>query len=360
MELYEVLYEERFSAVVLSRITKTILVFLIFCVMAANVHFNNPAAGQSISADTETILPAGAEAEIDAGWSGTALSTVNELVLKPIISATNEFMIPAVPSVSPTETEDSTVYMPEAPAAAVSGEGDSMASGNPAPTLADEPVAEVPKAPAASVPEEPEVSVPEGTAPVTPGAPDASAPEEPATSVPDDPAEQVPPENTGNGSVPGVIDGFLVNESGIIYGISDPDLVVNDGYMEFPTEKCTGIAAGTLSSGLPSVREIFIPANITYIEEGAFSGLANMEWFEMESSGAYYTEEGVLFSEDGTCLLAFPAGRTGNYKVPSHVVRFAAGAFDSARIEVLDATACSLTDASGIPENISLLVRETP
>ena len=328
MELYEVLYEERFSAVVLSRITKTILVFLIFCVMAANVHFNNPAAGQSISADTETILPAGAEAEIDAGWSGTALSTVNEMILKPIISVTNEFMIPVVPSVFPAEPEDSTVYMPEAPAA--------------------------------TVPEEPEVSVPEGTAPVIPEVPEASVPEEPATSVPDDPAEQVPPENTGNGSVPGVIDGFLVNESGIIYGISDPDLVVNDGYMEFPTEKCTGIAAGIFSSGLPTVREIFIPANITYIEEGAFSGLANMEWFEMESSGAYYTEEGVLFAEHGTCLLAFPAGRTGNYKVPSHVVRFAAGAFDSAQIEVLDATACILTDVSGIPENISLLVRETP
>ena len=331
MELYEVLYEERFSAVVLSRITKTILVFLvflIFCVMAANVHFNNPAAGQSISADTETILPAGAEAEIDAGWSGTALSTVNEMILKPIISVTNEFMIPVVPSVFPAEPENSTVYMPEAPAA--------------------------------TVPEEPEVSVPEGTAPVIPEVPEASVPEEPAISVPDDPAEQVPPENTGNGSVPGVIDGFLVNESGIIYGISDPDLVVNDGYMEFPTEKCTGIAAGTFSSGLPTVREIFIPANITYIEEGAFSGLANMEWFEMESSGAYYTEEGVLFAEHGTCLLAFPAGRTGNYKVPSHVVRFEAGLFDSAQIEVLDATACILTDVSGIPENISLLVRETP
>ena len=178
MELYEVLYEERFSAVVLSRITKTILVFLIFCVMAANVHFNNPAAGQSISADTETILPAGAEAEIDAGWSGTALSTVNEMILKPIISVTNEFMIPVVPSVFPAEPENSTVYMPEAPAA--------------------------------TVPEEPEVSVPEGTAPVIPEVPEASVPEEPATSVPeepaisvpDDPAEQVPPENTGNGSVP--------------------------------------------------------------------------------------------------------------------------------------------------------------
>src|SRR5699024_6422040 len=170
---------------------------------------------------------------------------------------TNEFLIPVVPSVFPAEPENSTVYMPEAPAA--------------------------------TVPEEPEVSVPEGTAPVIPEVPEASVPEEPATSVPeepaisvpDDPAEQVPPENTGNGSVPGVIDRFLVNESGIIYGISDPDLVVNDGYMEFPTEKCTGIAAGTFSSGLPTVREIFIPANITYIEEGAFSGLANMEWFEM-------------------------------------------------------------------------------
>ena len=312
--------------------------------MAANVHFNNPAAGQSISAYTENILTAGADTQIDAGWSGTALSTVNEMILKPIISVTNEFMIPVVPSVFPAEPENSTVYMPEAPAA----------------TVPEEPEVSVPEGTAPVIPEVPEASVPEEPATSVPEEPATSVPEEPAISVPDDPAEQVPPENTGNGSVPGVIDGFLVNESGIIYGISDPDLVVNNGYMEFPTEKCTGIAAGTFSSGLPTVREIFIPANITYIEEGAFSGLANMEWFEMESSGAYYTEEGVLFAEHGTCLLAFPAGRTGNYKVPSHVVRFAAGSFDSAQIEVLDATACILTDVSGIPENISLLVRETP
>ena len=157
-----------------------------------------------------------------------------------------------------------------------------------------------------------------------------------------------------------VVDGFLVNESGIICGISDPDLVEDDGYMELPAEGCSGIAAGTFRSGLPSVREIFIPSNISYIEEGAFAGLSNVEWFETEAAGDYYTDEGVLFSEGGTCILAFPAGRTGNYKVPSQVVRFAPGAFEYAQIEVLDATSCALADRTGVPDNITLLERETP
>ena len=157
--------------------------------------------------------------------------------------------------------------------------------------------------------------------------------------------------------VSGTVRGFLVNESGVIYGISDPGLIAEDGYMELPSEGCSGIAAGTFSAGFPGIREIFIPSNITYIEEGAFAGLPDMEWYEMVPSGEYYTQEGVLFSENGSCLLAFPAGRTGIYKVPASVVRFAAGSFDGAQIEAADATACELADTSGIPEGIGLLLR---
>lgn len=353
MELYELLYEERFSANVLSRITKVILVFVIFCAVAANVRFGNPAAGQSISADADETLPA-----------------VTELVLKPLASVSDKSMIPAVPvpEVFPTELENGIMDMLEKSAAVLPDEFEPAAPEKSVPIVSEEaaisvtkePAVSVAKEPAAVIPKEPAVSVPDEPAAVIPEEPEAAAPEEPAMTVPEVPAAPIQPEDTGSGSVPGVIDGFLVNESGIIYGISDPDLVVNDGYLEFPAEGCTGIAAGTFSGGFPSVREIFIPANITYIEEGAFAGLANMEWFETESAGAYYTEEGVLFSEGGTCLLAFPAGRTGNYKVPSQVTRFAAGAFDSAQLEVLDAASCTLTDVSGIPGNISLLVRETP
>ena len=63
------------------------------------------------------------------------------------------------------------------------------------------------------------------------------------------------------------------------------------------------------------------------LKERAFTDLTSLGWIEMETSAGYYTEDGVLFSKDGTCLLAFPPARTGNYKVPSHVTEIADGAF---------------------------------
>lgn len=173
-------------------------------------------------------------------------------------------------------------------------------------------------------------------------------PEEPAVSVPEDPAT---PESDSK-----VIGGFLINQSGMICGVSDPELIGTEGYLELPSEGCTGIAAGTFSAGFPSVREVYIPANITCIEEGAFSGLVNAEWFEVETPGEYYTEEGVLFSENGTCLHTFPAGRIGNYKVPSHVSGFCRDAFNNSRLTVIDAKACCLEEVSGVPEYITILM----
>lgn len=339
MELHERLYEERFSTVVLLRIIKVILVFLSVCILTANVYTVNPTDGQNISSISEKALPAGAEAVSNGGSKG-AEAVVPEKSAAVLSQETE------------AELEAPAAIVPEIPVVTVS---ETLTAAVP-----DESAAAVQESPVAAAPAGPAVSVPDSPTAVIPEEPEAIVPEDPSVSVPDVPAAVVPPENTVPGTAPGVINGFLVDKSGVIYGISDPDLVVNDGYLEFPAEGCTGIAAGTFGGSFPSVREIFIPANITYIEEGAFSGLRDMEWFETGSDGTYYTEEGVLFSEGGTCLLAFPAGRTGNYKVPSCVVRFAAGAFDCARIEVLDATACTLTDSSGLPGNISLLVRETP
>ena len=217
------------------------------------------------------------------------------------------------------------------------------------------------------VPTVPEISAPadeEALVPDTPSEPaaDSIIPSEPAVDEPetDAPVATVPSEPAPSEPATGVINGFLVNESGVIYGVADPETVVSDGYMELPDEGCSGIAAGTFRAGLPSAREIYIPSNITYIEPGAFTGLTNMEWYEMEPSDGYYTEQGVLFSEGGTCILAFPAARTGNYKVPSQVVKFAAGAFDDAQIQAVDAAMCTLTDTSSFPGHIELITKETP
>ena len=168
------------------------------------------------------------------------------------------------------------------------------------------------------------------------------------------PSEPLQPENGGE---PGVSNGFLINESGIICGIDDPSAVVTNGFITLPAEGCTGIAEGAFAQPLPGVREIYIPGNITTIGEGAFTGLTDMEWFEAGSSGSFYTEEGILFSENGTCILAFPLGRTGVYKVPSHVERLAAGSFTGSKLTGLDISACTLTDIGDLPAEIELVNR---
>ena len=122
----------------------------------------------------------------------------------------------------------------------------------------------------------------------------------------------------------------------------------------YPSEGCRGIAAGAFASCKDIISEIYIPANISEIEERAFTDLTSLGWIEMETSAGYYTEDGVLFSKDGTCLLAFPPARTGNYKVPSHVTEIADGAFDRAGISVLDASDCSVLEIRSLPSYIEL------
>lgn len=102
---------------------------------------------------------------------------------------------------------------------------------------------------------------------------------------------------------------------------------------------------GTTGSFMISVTEIQISADVS-------ADLFTVP--EMETSAGYYTEDGVLFSKDGTCLLAFPPARTGNYKVPSHVTEIADGAFDRAGISVLDASDCSVLEIRSLPSYIEL------
>lgn len=158
--------------------------------------------------------------------------------------------------------------------------------------------------------------------------------------------------NAGDKTVIG--GGFVTDASGMICGISDLSVISEDGYLILPSEGCRGIAAGAFASCKDIISEIYIPANISEIEERAFTDLTSLGWIEMEASAGYYTEDGVLFSKDGTCLLAFPPARTGNYKVPSHVTEIADGAFDRAGISVLDASDCSVLEIRSLPSYIEL------
>ena len=90
----------------------------------------------------------------------------------------------------------------------------------------------------------------------------------------------------------------------MICGIQDP-AVVSDGYLVLPSEGCTGIAAGAFADVPVIIAEIYIPANIVHIEEGAFAGLGYLELLEAEASESYYTEDGVLSRRMGPAYLAF-------------------------------------------------------
>ena len=150
--------------------------------------------------------------------------------------------------------------------------------------------------------------------------------------------------------------GYLINAEGVIYGLSGNKEVIQDGVLSFPEEGCSQIAGGALSDLGSAVEEIEIPVNITNIQSGAFAGLSNLGWIEADAANpAYVTVDGVLYTADGTVLLAFPAAWTGTFQVPESVKSFAESAFDGTNLECIDARSCTLEQAGSIPETVKLL-----
>lgn len=150
--------------------------------------------------------------------------------------------------------------------------------------------------------------------------------------------------------------GYLINAEGVIYGLSGNKEVIQDGVLSFPEEGYSQIAGGALSDLGSSVEEIEIPANITNIQPGVFAGLSNLGWIEADAANpAYVTVDGVLYTADGTVLLAFPAAWTGTFQVPESVKSFAESAFDGTNLECIDARSCTLEQAGSIPETVKLL-----
>ena len=181
---------------------------------------------------------------------------------------------------------------------------------------------------------------------------------EPVITNPDS-MENVKNENEdeeGSIAVENTDTGYLINAEGMICGLSGDKEVIKDGVLYFPEEGCSGIARGALSGLGSAVEEIEIPANITNIQPGAFVGLSNLGWIEADAANpAYVTVDGVLYTADGTVLLAFPAAWTGTFQVPESVKSFAESAFDGTNLECIDARSCTLEQAGSIPETVKLL-----
>ena len=134
---------------------------------------------------------------------------------------------------------------------------------------------------------------------------------------------------------------FLIDEAGMLYGINEEMLDCTSDVLELPSENCVGIRSHAFINGFTDIYEIYIPSNISVIETGAFDGIDNLFDIMVEEGNLNYTSiDGVLYDEDRTTLLTFPAGRTGGYIVPTQTERIAANAFAQTGLSVIDIRDC--------------------
>ncbi len=190
-----------------------------------------------------------------------------------------------------------------------------------------------------TIPTEPEVIMPEKPAeePVMPepAVPDMEITEPGAAE--DVPADIVEEENeeTAPASC------FLLDEAGMLYGFLPEYADIADGCLALPAE-CTGIRSGAFMGCGAGIMELYIPAGASVIEEGAFSGLDNLEWIDVEGGNpGYASEGGVLFDSTRSVLVKFPNGRLYGYSVPYYVALIADRAFEGTSIYRLDIRNCA-------------------
>ena len=90
--------------------------------------------------------------------------------------------------------------------------------------------------------------------------------------------------------------GFLCDASGKIIGCQNVSLI--DGVLRLPSDAaCTGIATGALAPlSSQQVYEIYIPANIIRIDDGAFDCLTELFFIEVHPDNPVYTSrDGYLY-----------------------------------------------------------------
>ena len=104
--------------------------------------------------------------------------------------------------------------------------------------------------------------------------------------------------------------GFVSDDAGHITSCA-AEGAIQDGILALPSDAaCTGIESGALAAVADQVTEIYIPANITYIGEGAFENLPSLMYVEVAAGNPnYYSEGGILYTASGE-MIACPAWYT--------------------------------------------------
>ncbi len=118
----------------------------------------------------------------------------------------------------------------------------------------------------------------------------------------------------------------LIKSSAFADCISLVELEISEGVKEIQTKSFLNCW---------SLTEFNIPASVTRVSSSALEGCTSLQSITVSAGSLdFQSIDGVLFDDTGENLLTFPAGRAGDYEIPSGVKEIKGSAFrDSAHLE---------------------------
>lgn len=120
------------------------------------------------------------------------------------------------------------------------------------------------------------------------------------------------------------------------------DLVIPEKVESMPV---LSIAADAfLGDNCRNIKRIYIPSSVVNIEEGAFRNCSSLQSFVVsDDNRRYSSESGVLYMNDKTAMIAYPASKVvANYEMESNVETIASYAFYNAVVGSIEVNSALL------------------
>ena len=116
--------------------------------------------------------------------------------------------------------------------------------------------------------------------------------------------------------------------------------------LSFVGNKLTSIGEFAFS-GCSRLERMELPSSVNSVDGSAFYGTTGMQRITVRSGNDVFTsQDGVLFSADGSKLVAYPAGRDGEYSLPEACTKIGDYAFACSNLRTIDLKSVSIMGES--------------